>query len=116
MVVCDDDVCVCDDDHTHPKMKTSLSWGGGSEDSGLDLHLQFESVCVFWMCVFENEELSLLEARLFGSSVNQQTVCSARQSGPHWSAAQPWRQPRGKSYVNLQQMPPDSGGTCTGVD
>ena len=28
----------------------------------------------------------------------------------------PWRQPRGKSYVNLPQIPPDSGGICMGVD
>jgi hypothetical protein len=28
----------------------------------------------------------------------------------------PWRQPRGKSWVNLRQMPPDSGGVCVGVD
>jgi len=28
----------------------------------------------------------------------------------------PWRQPRGKSQVNLPQMPPDSGGICMGVD
>ena len=28
----------------------------------------------------------------------------------------PWRQPRGKSEVNLPQMPPDSGGICMGVD
>ena len=28
----------------------------------------------------------------------------------------PWRQPRGKSQVNLPQMPPDSGGICMEVD
>jgi len=28
----------------------------------------------------------------------------------------PWRQPRGKSQVNLPQMPPDSGGICMAVD
>ena len=28
----------------------------------------------------------------------------------------PWMQPRGKSQVNLTQMPPDSGGNCIGVD
>jgi len=28
----------------------------------------------------------------------------------------PWRQPRGKSEVNLPHMPPDSGGICMGVD
>ena len=27
-----------------------------------------------------------------------------------------WREPRGKSKVNLPQMPPDSGSICTGVD
>ena len=32
------------------------------------------------------------------------------------SLVPPWRQPRGKSQVNLQQMPPDSGGICMGVD
>ena len=28
----------------------------------------------------------------------------------------PWMQPRGKSQVNLPQMPPDPGGICMGVD
>ena len=28
----------------------------------------------------------------------------------------PCRQPRGKSQVNLPQMPPDFGGICVGVD
>ena len=28
----------------------------------------------------------------------------------------PWRQPRGKSVVNLPQMPPPGGGICMGVD
>ena len=32
------------------------------------------------------------------------------------SAHPPWRQPRGKFYVNLPQMPPNSGGIRVGVD
>ena len=36
----------------------------------------------------------------------QEEVCPVRP---------PWRQPRGKSYVDLSQMPPDSGGICMGV-
>jgi len=31
-------------------------------------------------------------------------------------SAPPWRQPGGKSQVNLSQMPPDSGGIYMGVD
>ena len=40
------------------------------------------------------------------------------EHSPAWLAKvePPWRQPRGKSYVNLPQMPPDSGGICMGVD
>ena len=35
---------------------------------------------------------------------------------PPTSVHPPWRQPRGKSYFNLPQMPPDSSGICVGVD
>jgi len=43
---------------------------------------------------------------------------SAAPPGPRLrrKRAPPWRQPRGKSSVDLPQMPPDSGGICMGVD
>ena len=32
------------------------------------------------------------------------------------SSPPPWSRVEGKSYTNLPQMPPDSGGICMGVD
>ena len=34
----------------------------------------------------------------------------------HLSYPPPWRQPGGRSLVNLPQMPPDSGGICMIID
>jgi len=58
--------------------------------------------------------LSLLEHATLGSllSFPSPTQCHRAET----KATPPWRQPRGKSAVNLPQMPPDSGGMCMGVD
>ena len=44
-------------------------------------------------------------------------VCAqGHPSTPRTGQEPPWRQPKGKSEVNLPQMPPDSGSICMAVD
>jgi len=45
-----------------------------------------------------------------GCGIWKHRVAFCSRAGPLWSRVE------GKSYVNLPQMPPDSGGICMGVD